>query len=79
MTKENAEKLNRESALHNGNNSILPIKSTENLSLGLTKREYIAIQLMAASMTYGHTQEAAAQIAVKGAESLLFELSKNNS
>jgi len=77
MTKEDAENLNIEYALANGFKTIFPIESVDYNNPGLTKREYIATQLMAAAMSYGQNQETSASMAVKGADLLLIELSKN--
>ena len=56
--------------------TIFPIEGINYNNLGLTKREYIATQLMAAAMSYGQNQETSASMAVKGADLLLIELSK---
>jgi hypothetical protein len=77
MTKEDAESLNKEAALGNGFKTIFPIEGVIDINIGLTKREYIATQLMAASMSYGQNQELAASMGVKGADLLLIELRKN--
>ena len=77
MTPEEADKLNLESAKDNGNDSAFPNQDTRGfLHYGLTKREYIATQLMAAAMAGHCSPEEALDRAVKGVDLLLIELNK---
>ena len=77
MTPEEADKLNLESAKDNGNDSAFPNQDTRGfLHYGLTKREYIATQLMAAAMAGHCSPEEALDRAIKGVDLLLIELNK---
>ena len=77
MTKEEADKLNLESAKDNGNALAFPTKDAFGFyHYGLTKREYMATQLMSAFIKdYG--PQIAADRAVDAADYLLIELNKN--
>lgn len=79
MTPEEAEKLNLESAKNNGNDSAFPNKDAYGfLHYGLTKREYMAIQLMSGLLSDGETSpNSAAEHAVVAVDLLLIELNKN--
>ena len=76
MTKEEADKLNLEAAKDNGNALAFPTKDAFGFyHNGMTKREYIATQLMSAFLKdYG--PQNAANRAVDAADYLLIELNK---
>lgn len=77
MTPEKANEMNEERALENGNDSAFPNQDTRGfLHYGLTKREYIATQLMAAAMAGHCSPEEALDRAIKGVDLLLIELNK---
>jgi hypothetical protein len=77
MTAEKANEMNEERALENGNDSAFPNQDTRGfLHYGLTKREYIATQLMAAAMAGHCSPEEALGRAIKGVDLLLIELNK---
>jgi hypothetical protein len=77
MTAEKANEMNEERALENGNDSTFPNQDTRGfLHYGLTKREYIATQLMAAAMAGHYPPEQALDRAIKGVDLLLIELNK---
>jgi hypothetical protein len=77
MTPEKANEMNEERALENGNDSAFPNQDTRGfLHYGLTKREYIATQLMAAAMAGHCSPEEALNRAIKGVDLLLIELNK---
>jgi hypothetical protein len=77
MTPEKANEMNEERALENGNDSAFPNQDTRGfLHYGLTKREYIATQLMAAAMAGHCSPEEALGRAIKGVDLLLIELNK---
>jgi hypothetical protein len=77
MTAEKANEMNEERALENGDDSAFPNQDTRGfLHYGLTKREYIATQLMAAAMAGHCSPEEALNRAIKGVDLLLIELNK---
>jgi hypothetical protein len=77
MTPEKANEMNEERTLENGNDSAFPNQDTRGfLHYGLTKREYIATQLMAAAMAGHCSPEEALGRAIKGVDLLLIELNK---
>jgi hypothetical protein len=77
MTAEKVNEMNEERALENGNDSAFPNQDTRGfLHYGLTKREYIATQLMAAAMAGHCSPEEALGRAIKGVDLLLIELNK---
>jgi len=76
MTPEKANEMNEERALENGNKLAFPIDSLIPYHNGLTKREYIATQLMAAAMAGHCSPEEALGRALKGVDLLLIELNK---
>ena len=78
MTPEEADKLNLESAKDNGNDSTFPNKDAVGyLHYGLTKREYMATQLMSGAMSGHCSPEEAMGRAIRGVDLLLIELNKN--
>lgn len=78
MTKEEADKLNLESAKDNGNALAFPTKDAFGFyHYGLTKREYMATQLMVGLLSYGHDTKTAVKYSVEAVDLLLIELNKN--
>ena len=77
MRQEDIDNLNKEQALENGNDSAFPNKDGFGfLHYGLTKREYIATQLMTQLIAENDTLSSAAIKAVQATELLLIELNK---
>ncbi len=77
MTPEEADKLNLESAKDNGNKFAFPIDESFPTHNGLTKREYMATQLMPGLLSHGHDTRTAVEYSVKAVDLLLIELNKN--
>ena len=77
MTKEEADELNLESARDNGNELAFPFISNYEHHEGLTKREYMATQLMTGLLSHGHDTRTAVEYSVKAVDLLLIELNKN--
>jgi hypothetical protein len=77
MTQEGANKLNREQARESGRQLAFPLHTGSGYpNTGMTKREYIATQLMSALITNGYSPEDSAERAIRGTELLLIELNK---
>ena len=77
MTQEDANNLNKEQALENGNDSTFPNKDAYGfLHYGLTKREYMATQIMSGLITNGYSPEDASERAIRGVDLLLIELNR---
>ena len=76
MTQDDANKLNREQAMEVGRQMAFPIDTSIPFHKGLTKREYMATQLMSALITNGYSPEDSAERAVQATELLLIELNK---
>ena len=78
MTKEEADKLNLEAAKDNGNALAFPTKDAFGIyHNGMTKREYMATQLVAGLLSHGHDTRTAVEYSVKAVDLLLIELNKN--
>ncbi len=78
MEQKEIDKLNIDSALENGNHTAFPIESDGYYHHGLTKREYIATQFMAAAISSGFGQQSdAIAVVIKMTDNLLIELNKN--
>ena len=75
MTPEKANEMNEKAAKENGGALAFPLSIQGEIHEGLTKREYIATQLM--SSYYRDAPELAASRAVEAADYLLIELHKN--
>ena len=75
MTPEKANEMNEERAKENGEALAFPLSIQGEIHEGLTKREYIATQLM--SSYYRDEPKTAAIRAVDAADHLLIELHKN--
>jgi len=77
MTQEDANKLNKEQAMESGRQLAFPLSTGSGYpSTGMTKREYMATQLMTGLMSSGFTPELAVERAITGTELLLIELNK---
>ena len=78
MSKEYTEELNRESALENGRDLAFPFSTSYEHHEGLTKREYMASQIMAALVSRGNDIDYSAELAVQSVDKLLIRLNKNS-
>jgi len=76
MTQEDANNLNKEQARESGRQLAFPLHTGSGTAIGMTKREYIATQLMSALITNGYSPEDSAERAVHATELLLIELNK---
>ena len=77
MTQEDANKLNKEQAREEGRELAFPLHTGSGYPItGLTKREYMATQLMVGLLSNGHKKEIAAGLSVQATELLLIELNK---
>jgi hypothetical protein len=77
MTQDDANKLNREQAMEVGRQLAFPLYTGSGFpNTGLTKREYIATQLMTQLIAENDTLSSAAIKAVQATELLLIELNK---
>ena len=75
MNQERANELNLEKAKENGNLPMNPVVS-DFYHNGLTKREYMATQLMVGLLSHGHDTRTAVEYSVKAVDLLLIELNK---
>ena len=77
MTQEQANELNREQAMEAGKQLAFPLSTGSGYpSTGMTKREYMATQLMVGLLSNGHNKEISAGLAVQATELLLIQLNK---
>ena len=77
MTQEDANNLNKEQAMEVGKQLAFPLSTGSGYpNLGLTKREYMATQIMSGLITNGYSPEDAAERAIRGVDLLLIELNK---
>jgi hypothetical protein len=76
-TNEHLESMNREQAIHNGNEPAYPISNNTFYRTGLNKRETMAMHLVSAYIAKGETRASAVTHAVECADLLLGELRKN--
>ena len=77
MTQEDANNLNKEQALENGNDSTFPNKDGFGfLHYGLTKREYMATQIMLGLLSGGYDVNGAVEKSIIGVDKLLIELNR---
>ena len=75
MTPEKANEMNEERALERGNQLAFPhVGFNHN---GLTKREWMATQLMAGFLTQGYAGDVAADRSIKAVNDLLIALHVN--
>ena len=77
MTQEDANNLNKEQAMEVGKQLAFPSHTGSGYpSTGMTKREYMATQLMSGLMSSGFSPEAASERAIRGVDLLLIQLNK---
>lgn len=75
MTPEKANEMNEERALERGNQLAFPhVGFNHN---GLSKREWMATQLMTGFLTQGYTSDVAADLSIKAVNDLLIALHTN--
>lgn len=74
MTPEKAKAMNAERALENGDKLAFPIDSDIPYHNGLTKREYMATQLMSGLLAQGIGSDVAADCSAKAVDYLLIAL-----
>ena len=78
MIPEKANEMNEERALDKGNDLAFPLSTGSGYpNTGMTKREYIATQLMTGFLTQGYASDAAATLSVKAVNDLLIALHTN--
>ena len=76
MTEEEVNKKNEERALENGSALAYPLNTSYTFHRGMTKREYMATQLMSGLLSHGHDINTAATHAVNATDILLIQLNK---
>jgi hypothetical protein len=75
MTNEKANEMNEERAIEYGNSSAFPNKDAYGFyHYGLTKREWMATQIMAGLIAEGYTSDIAADRSIKAVNDLLIAL-----
>jgi hypothetical protein len=75
MDNEQSHYLNLEVAKSNGNQLAFPLSTGSGYpSTGMTKREYMATQLMAASLADGHMIDVAVDRSINAVDKLLIAL-----
>ena len=77
MTPEKAKEMNVERSIENGNQLAFPIDASIPYHNGLTKREYMATQLMAGLLAHGYSWDVAADRSIKAVDDLLIALYVN--
>jgi hypothetical protein len=78
MTPEKAKEMNVERALENGDKLAFPIDTSIPYHNGLTKREWMATQLMIGSLADGHTIDVAIDRSIEAVDKLLIALHINS-
>ena len=77
MTQEDANNLNKEQAMEVGKQLAFPLSTGSGYpNTGMTKREYMATQIMSGLITNGYSPEDAAERAIRGVDSLFIQLNK---
>ena len=77
MTQEDANNLNKEQAMEVGKQLAFPLSTGSGYpNTGMTKREYMATQIMSGLITNGYSPEDAAERAIRGVDLLLIQLNK---
>lgn len=76
MTPEKANEMNEERALENGTTLAFPLNTGYTQYRGLTKREYMATQIMVGLLSHGQDVNTAVEYSVVAVDRLLIELSK---
>ena len=78
MTNEKANEMNEERSLDRGNELAFPLSTGSGYpSTGMTKREWMATQLMAGFLTQGYASNVAADHSIKAVNDLLIALHVN--
>jgi hypothetical protein len=78
MTNEKSNEMNEERALDRGHELAFPLSTGSGYpSTGMTKREYMATQLMSGFLTQGYTSDVAADRSIKAVDDLLIALYVN--
>jgi hypothetical protein len=76
MSQQEIDNLNRERALDNGNQTTFPIDSSLPFHRGLTKREYMATQIMVGFLSDGNDINSSVKKTIDAVDRLLIELNK---
>lgn len=76
MTPEKANELNREHAKENGNQLAFPIDESIPHHRGLTKREYMATQLMVGLLSNGYGVDSSIEQSIIAVDKLLIKLNE---
>jgi hypothetical protein len=76
MTPEKANELNREYAIENGNQLAFPIDESIPHHRGLTKREYMATQLMVGLLSNGYGVDSSIEQSIIAVDKLLIKLNE---
>ena len=77
MTPEKANEMNEERALERGYDLAFPINESFPFHKGLTKREWMATQLMAGMLAQGIGSDVAADCSIRAVDNLLIALHTN--
>jgi hypothetical protein len=77
MKQEDTDKLNREQAMEVGKQRAFPLHTGSGYpNIGMSKREYMATQIMSGLISNGYSPEDAAERAIRGVDLLLIQLNK---
>jgi len=77
MGQEDTDRLNREQAMEVGRQLAFPLHTGSGYpNRGMTKREYMATQIMSGLITNGYSPEDASERAIRGVDLLLIQLNK---
>jgi len=77
MTPEKAKEMNEEKSLENGNKPFYPLDTGYSYYKGLTKREFIATNLLNGYLSSGNDIDIAVELSIKATDKLLIELGKS--
>ena len=77
MGQEDTDRLNREQAMEVGRQLAFPLHTGSGYpSIGMTKREYMATQIMLGLLSGGYDVNGAVEKSIIGVDKLLIELNK---
>jgi hypothetical protein len=77
MTQEQADELNREQVMGVGKQLAFPLSTGSGYpSVGMTKREYMATQIMSGLLSGGYDVNGAVEKSIIGVDKLLIELNR---
>jgi len=77
MGQEDTDRLNREQAMEVGRQLAFPLHTGSGYpNIGMSKREYMATQIMSGLISNGYSPEDAAERAIRGVDLLLIQLNK---